>query len=430
MDKFKVPLVNLFLKLKGSTPLKMAQYAFSHTEFYNRLYKDYSLDNFEDLPVVTKYDFVGVSPYDLLSDEFRDKVFLYGETSGSSGSPTSAFLTKSDFEGLIALSLLSPFASSMKKAAKKNRAAVNGLTFGFTIAGLSFGTILQKAGFMVAQLGTRSTIATPERIARTIVKLRPSAIAATPLDFMSWLKIIKMDYPDDYKDVVENINFLLSTAEPCATSRQRQIEDYFNITHINTYASVDGLVSIQCPCGEMHLIDNLLEVELYDGNMNPIGQYGTGRLCFTNLLRKSTPMVKFLLDDLVTIKKSNCSYGYHKSIHPHGRYELSVDMNSRTMGNLDFEEIIYKYGLFMNYNVEILQDKININLEEYNENAKNSYNIPELKNEISEMLGIECNINLVSMGEMTPFRKIREAKSIIKVADKRKESRQELPSTL
>jgi phenylacetate-CoA ligase len=430
MDRLKIRLISPLLKLKGKSPLEMAQYAFSHTKFYNNFYKSNPLENFEDLPVVTKYDFTGISPYDLLSDEFKDKVILYGETSGSSGSPTSAFFTKNDFEGLISLSLLSPFASEMKKTAKQNRTAINGLTFGFTIAGFSFGAILQKAGFLVAQLGSRSTIATPERMARTIVKLKPSAISATPLDFMSWLKIIKKDYPDDYLEVVENLKFLLSTAEPCALSRQHQIEKFFDITHINTYASVDGLVSLQCPCGEMHLIDNLLEVELFNGNMEPIGPYGTGRLCFTNLVRKSTPMVRFLLDDLVTIKKTDCSYGYRKSIWPHGRYELSVDINNQTLGNLDFEDIIYRYGLFMNYNVEIYHDEVNIILEEYDENAINSCDISELKNEISRITGIGCSVSLVPLGELTAYRKVRDAKSIIKVADRRKESRQEMPSTL
>ena len=430
MDRLKVRLVGPLLKLKGKSALDMARYAFDHTNFYKKIYKDTSLDKFEDLPVITKYNFIGVSPYDLLSDEFRDKVILYGETSGSSGSPTAAFFTKNDFQGLISLSLLSPFASEMKRTAKQNRIAINGLTFGFTIAGFSFGAILQKAGFMVAQLGSRSTIATPERMARTIVKLKPSAISATPMDFMSWLKIIKIDYPNDYAEVVKNIKFLLSTAEPCALSRQHQIERYFDITHINTYASVDGLVSLQCPCGEMHLIDNLLEVELFSGKMEPIGPYGTGRLCFTNLIRKSTPMVRFLLDDLVTIKETKCSYGYRKSIQPHGRYELSVDINNHTLGNLDFEEIIYRYGLFMNYNVEIYHNRINLILEEYDGDFGNNYDLSGLKSEISRITGTDTSISIVPLGEMTAYRKVRDAKSIIKVVDKRNESRQEMPSTL
>lgn len=432
MNGFKVNILNFILKLRGSSPLGMARYASAHTKFYNRLYTGFSLDNFEDLPVVSKYDLTGVSPYDLLSDEFRDRVYIYGETSGSSGSPTPAFFTRKDFEGLVSLSLLSPYASSLKEAARENRMAVNGLTFGFTIAGFTFGAILQKAGFTVAQLGARSTIATPERMARTIVKLKPSAISATPLDFMSWMKITKADFPDDYEDVVGNIRFLLSTAEPCARSRQNRIEELFDLTHINTYASVDGFVSLQCPCGEMHLIDNLLKIELFDGDMNPLGPFGKGRLCFTNLLRRSTPMVRYLLDDLVTVKRSDCKHGYRKSIYPHGRYELSVDINDRTMGNLDFEEIIYRHGLFMNYGIEIKEDEVNINLEEYDikNNDNNLYGPSGIKDEVEAATGLRCRLNMVPLGELTPYRMVRSAKSVIKVVDMRNASRQDLPIVL
>lgn len=428
MDKLKARLVSLFLKLKGKTPLKMAQYAYSQTEFYHRHYQGRSLDDFDGLPVVTKYDLKGVSPFDLLSREFANKVFMYAETSGSSGSPTPAFFTKKDFSGLVTLSLLSPYSTAMMAAAKERRIAINGLTFGFTIAGFTFGAILQKAGFTVAQLGTRSTIATPERMAKTIVKLKPSAISATPLDFMSWMKIIKTDYPREYDDVLEKLKFLLSTAEPCALSRQRRIEEYFGITHINTYASVDGFVSLQCPCGEMHLIDNLLEIELYDGNMKKIGGYGTGRLCFTSLVRASTPMVKYLLDDLVTIKRSDCLYGYKRSIYPHGRYELSVDINNRILGNLDFEDIIYKHGLFLNYHVDIFEDKVVVKLEGYDE--KTNCDLSALKGEISAATGLDCQSDLIPSGEMTPYRKVRDAKSVVKVIDRRKISRQDIPVIL
>ncbi len=430
MDKFRSRIANLMLKHKSRSPLEMAKYASSHTEFYSRLYEGCSLDDFESLPVFTKYDLQGVSPYDLLSDEFKDRTFLYAETSGSSGSPTPSFFTRSEFDGLVLLSLLSPYSSALKEAAKENRTAVNGLTFGFTIAGFTFGAILQKAGFMVAQLGTRSTIALPERMAKTIIKLKPSVISATPLDLMSWLWIVKSDYPDDYPEVLENLKFLFSTAEPCAISRQRQIEDYFGITQINTYASVDGLASVQCPCGEMHLIDNLLDVELFDGNMEPAGRYGRGRLCFTNLVRRSTPMVRYLLDDLVTVKKSDCRHGYHKSITPHGRYELSVDINDRTLGSLDFEEIIFRHGLFMNYRLEISDDKVSLLLEEHDSLLRSSHDLSGLRSDLTEATGLECNIALVPLGKMTRYRQVREAKSVIKVLDARGKSRQEIPTVL
>ncbi|RCX20181.1 phenylacetate-CoA ligase [Anaerobacterium chartisolvens] len=422
-------LILKIMRIKSLKPVEMARYALKNTLFYKKFYKEWDGRSFDTLPVMTKYDLVGVSPYDLLSRQFKDQAYIYAETSGSSGAPTPSFLTRNDFKGLLGVTRLTPYMKEIKKEMGNNRTAVNGLTFGFTIAGTSFGALMQKHGALVAQLGTRSTIATPQRTAETIAKLKPFTISATPLDFMSWMEIIRVDLPSKHDDVIRNLKFLLSTAEPCAFSRKQQIERYFNITHVNTYASVDGLVSIPCPCGEMHLLKEMHYIELFDGQMNRIGEYGTGRLCFTGLIRKSTPMVRYMLDDVVTVKASNCEHGFKKSIMPHGRYELSMELNGKTWGNLDFEDIIYRYGLFMNYTIEVCSDVINIRLEEY-PIAKNDYDITGLTREITSLTSLKCIAELLPLGSITDIRKVREAKSVIKVLDLRDCSRQLMPQIL
>ena len=428
MLKYKITA--LMLKCKSMSIEKVAKYASKNTIFYEKFYAGYDRSNFSELPLLTKYDLVGVSPYELLNKEYEKKVVHYGETSGSSGSPTPAFFSKKEILSLVTLiSNLSPYAKVLKKAAEENRTAVNALTFGYTIAGFSFGTLMQKFGMLVAQLGSRSTIALPERNAKTIVKLKPSIISSTPLDFMSFMEIIRLDFFKEYEEVKSKFKVLLSTAEPCAISRQKQIEKYFNITHINNYASVDGFASIACPCGEKHIMDSIHHIELYDKDMNYIGTKGTGRLSYTTLLKRATPMVKYLLDDLVTVQESNCSYGYKKSIIPHGRYELSMEINNKAWGNLDFEEIIYQYGLFMDYMISVEEKEINLILEEY-PIAKNEYNLKGLKEGLERETELSCNIKLVPFGGLTSYRKVREAKSIVKVKDNRENSRQIIPEIL
>lgn len=328
------------------------------------------------------------------------------------------------------MSDISPYMKQLKELTKTNRTAINGLTFGFTVAGFTFGTLLQEIGFLVAQLGSRSTIAIPSRLADTIIKLKPSVITGTPLDFMSWMQIIFEKDKKKYTDVLSNLKFLLSTAEPCAISRQEQIKKFFNISHVNTYASVDGFISFDCPCGEKHVLDELLYIELYDKDKKLIGNKGTGRLCFTNLQKKSTPMIKYLLDDLITIKDSeNCPYGFEKAVIPHGRYELSININNKLLGNLDFEEIIFKYGLFMDYRVDIYDDRVDVLLEEY-PMAKADYRLNLLKEEMSDLIALECKIKLVPLGKLTPYKEVRSQKSIIKIKDHRECSTQTLPTIL
>lgn len=417
------------LALKRYSPIEMAKYAFKYTSFYKEYYKGYNLENFDEIPMLTKHDIIGRSPYELLSNEYKNKVFLYGETSGSSGAPTPSFFTQEDFRKWISLSSLSLFIPNIKAILDKNRTVVNGLTFGFTVAGFSIGAFMQNCGALVAQLGSRSTIAMPERMSKTIAKLCPSIICSTPLDFMIWMSIIKEDQEKDYDRTVDNIKMLLSTAEPCSLSRKRQIENYFNLRHVNIYASVDGFFSIPCICGELHVLDELHYIQLYNDKLKCIGSRGTGRLCFTNLFRKTTPMVKYLLDDLVTVEKSSCVYGFKKSIKPHGRYELSLNINNKLVGNLDFEEIIYRHGLFMDYRVEVYEDSMLIKVEEYMD-AKKDYNLKALEEEMVKNYGLKCKIILLPTGTLVDYRRVRETKSIIKVIDKRKSSKQQFPRIL
>ena len=421
-------LIEMLINLKKINPSKMAQYARDKTDFYQKFYQNYDVNNFKALPLLTKNHLTGLDPFELLSRDFVDEVSYYGETSGSSGSPTPCFFTARDFKNLTGLCALTPYTPLISQTLQENRVTVNGLTFGYTIAGFSFTQILLQCHAMVAQLGSRSTIATPERNARTIAKLKPSIIAATPLDLMVWLEIIRTDLPDEYPEVLRNLKILFSTAEPCANTRKQQLEKHFGIVHINTYATVDGFITIPCPCGEKHIIDGLYEIELYDQNLKSLGFYGTGRLCFTNLLRKTSPLVKYLIDDYVTITPSTCPHGFKNSVAPKGRYELTVDFNNRTWGSLDFEELIYKYGLPMDYRIFIHDEQIEVELEEYP--SCPGYDISSLKTELTTLTGLTVEVKLLKLGDLTSIRKVRENKSIIKILDLRKTSRQVLPQIL
>lgn len=410
-------------------PEKMAIYAQEKTKFYKKLYEGHSLKDINQIPIVTKKN-LPKSPYDMLSEDFKNKVSLYGSTSGSTGTPTPSFLTPDDFKKLIALSSFSPYTKDVKEILKNNRTAICSLAFGFTIAGLSFKELLERAGALVAPLGSRSTIATPTRIAKSIGLLLPSIIAATPYDFMTFMEILRIDDPKAYKDSLDKLKSVMSTAEPCSQSREKQIKKYFNLDYyINTYASVEGLVTIPCPCGEMHILENLYDMRLYDENLEYIGDEGKGRLCFTSQLRKTTPLINYLLDDLVTIKKSNCKYGYKKSINPHGRYELSLNLNNQLWGNLDFEEIIYKHGLFMTYFIDVYEDKMIIRLEEY-PIAKSEYSLEKLSSEMKKATGLKCIVQLLPLEKLTNLREPRKSKPIIKVKDHRLGSYQEFPTIL
>ncbi|MEN8151063.1 MAG: phenylacetate--CoA ligase family protein [Planctomycetota bacterium] len=427
---FYVTLKGRFLRSmigrKAFTPTGIAAYAKEHTRFYAEHYRGCDVNDFESLPLLTKKIVRDRPPFDLLSKPMEKKVVYYGETTGSTGSPTPSFYTSKEFHGATLLTMISPWFPMLKRTLAENRTCVNGLAFGFTVAGMSFGDLLKNIGGLVANTGSRSTLATPPRIARGIVRLEPSMVAAAPIDFLSWMRIVEEDWPDEAPRVKERLRALVSTAELFASERTRRISEHFEIEAVDTYACVEGFFSLPCPCGEKHVLP-AYHAELFDEDLNYIGTEGTGRFAFTNLLKKSSPMVRYLLDDLVTIHPSECPYGFTKSVIPHGRWELTVRINGETVNVEQFENEIFTHGLFGDFHVTVHDEHMDVTVEDY---AAPSGAGEAVAAGLEKRFGLRANVEVVPFGTLTDYREPRMSKPILKLTDARAESTQEAPTLL
>lgn len=409
-------------RLRRLSPVAMARYARRHTEHYAKAYADWDGKTFEDLPLLTKAIARAISPYDLLARPLRKKVFLYGETTGSTGSPTPSFLTRGEFRAATALARITPYYGLLHPTLARNRTCVNGLAFGFTIAGMSFGDVLANLGGLVANAGSRSTLATPHRIARCIARLRPSVIAATPCDFLAWMRILRDESPADYDAVVADLKVLLSTAELCAASRVRRIEEQFDLAHVNVYACVEGFFSLPCPCGEMHVL-GAYRPEVLDESGKLSNSEGTGRFVFTSLIKRSTPMIRYLLDDWVTLSASQCPYGFRTSVEPHGRFELSVRLGEERVGLRHFEQEIFEHGLFGEYRLELRPGSLHLAAETY----AGAPDAEALQGALHERFGMRTEVELVPYGALSDYRAVRQTKPLLRLVDQRPLSEQRVP---
>jgi len=418
----KARVLLALLRRRCLSPLGLARYARENTDYYARTLRDWDGARFEDLPLLTKEQARSISPYDLLSRRLAKKVFIYAETTGSTGSPTPSFFTRGEFHAATLLGHITPYHAMLKEAMKHNRTCVNGLAFGFTVAGMSFGDLLANLGGLVANTGSRSTLATPARIARAIARLRPSIIAATPGDFLAWMRIVREDHKDDYARVVESLQVLMSTAELCAASRVERIEEEFDIVHADIYACVEGFFALPCPCGEKHVLP-AYHVELFDENRRPLGREGTGRFAFSNLLKRSTPMVRYLLDDWVTISPSECRYGFKTSILPHGRYELTLPVEGGRIGTRHIEDVLFRHGLFGAYEVSVESDRCRATLERYTGKP----DVEALGTELQKLLGMPAEVRIVEYGTLVDYREVRAGKPLLRVVDRRPVSEQIAP---
>jgi phenylacetate-CoA ligase len=414
------------MRLKASSPAGLARFAKYHTAFYKRFYAGLDENDFRALPLLRKEEVRDVSPYDLLSDRYRDSVMYYGETTGSLGSPTPSFYTEREFKNARLMSHLSPYGPYLKQSLAENRTAVNGLAFGFTVAGMSFGDVLANSGAMVANVGSRSTLATPERIGRALVRLRPSVVAAAPIDFLSWARIAREDYPERWEAAFSRLRVLMTTAELCSPQRVRRIEEHFGVVQINTYACVEGFFALACPCGRQHVLD-AYDAEVLDERLERASEFGSGRFVFTNLVKKSGPLIRYLLDDQVTIERCDCPYGYEKSIFPHGRWELSVLLGGERLNVAHFEDAIFEHGLFGDYRVNVYDDRLEVTLEDY---AAAPEAAERVKDGLQKRFGLPVTVEVVPFGKLTAYRAVRASKPLLKLVDRRSTSTQQTPEVM
>jgi len=412
-------LLLALLRLRAMRPLAMARYARRHTKYYAQAWRDWNGARFEDLPLLTKPQAREASPYDFLAKPCARTVRWYAETTGSVGSPTPAFFTPRELHAATLLARITPWHARLRAVLDENRTCLNGLASSFTIAGHSFGDLMANLGGLVANAGSRSTLATPERIARALVRLKPSVVAATPGDFLAWMRIVEEDWPGEYPGVVDAVKVLLSTAELCAAARVKRIEERFDLTHIDVYACVEGFFSLPCPCGAKHVLP-AYHAELVDEELRPLGSLGTGRFVFTNLVKRSTPMVRYLLDDWVTIARGSCPWGFALDIVPHGRYELTVDTGGRRIGVRHLEQALFEHGLFGEYRAELREDGLRVVVEQYDARVA----LP------AELCGLPARIDTVPYGALTDYRAVRQAKPILRLVDARASSAQTVPTHL
>jgi len=431
-DLFDLPLsvrlglVRRLLQARAMTPEAMAAHAKASTRFYAGFYRDHDPADFASLPVLRKEMVRDISPYDLLARGYEQRVRWYGETTGSTGSPTPAFYTSGEFRSARVVALCSPWLDKARRTLRDNRTCVNGLAFGFTIAGPAFGDVMAGMGGLVAQIGSRSTLATPPRIARGLARLEPAVMTAAPVDFLAWMRILREDWPERYDAVAGSLKFLISSAELCSASRSRRLCEHFGIDHIDVYACVEGMFSLPCTCGAKHILP-AWKVELFDRDLAPIGPTGTGRLAFTSLVKRSTPMLRYLLDDQVTVERCACPHGFELSVVPHGRYELNCELPCGTVNVRHFEEALFEHGLFGDYQVLVHDDHIAVTVERY---ADPPVPVEAIEHGFREAFGLETRVTAVAYGELTDYRAPRGTKPILRLRDQRASSTQDVPKFL
>ncbi len=296
-------------KYQNQRVKNLVKYALTHSEFFKKHYAGYDLDDFLSLPTVNKkimmdnltaYNTVGLSKEEILDfcltvEKTRDfsqrlKGINIGMSSGTSGNKGVEIVTPTE-EKYMKSALLARF--DFPKNEKIN------LAFILRVSAPAFN--LDKFGHKLTYISQLNSI---DEIKKQLEKIQPNVISAPP----SMLKLIAKEVENGGLSIAPKR--LIAYAEILYPDVKDYLTGVFQCAVHEIYKCTEGPIAISCRYGYLHINEDLVLVETLnnDGTITPPGQ-PCQKLIVTDLHKKSQPIIRYELNDLITISPDKCQCG-------------------------------------------------------------------------------------------------------------------------
>ena len=289
--------------------VSMAKYAASRSKFFGRLYEGKVLEDFFSLPRVNKkvmmenltdYNTVGLTREEVMAfclevERTRDftKRLLgvnVGMSSGTSGNKGVEIVTRAE-EMYMKAALFARF--DFPKGEKLN------LAFILRVSAPAFN--LDVFGHKLTYISQLDTI---ENISGKLEALKPNVISAPP----SMLRMIARESEAGRLRI--SPKKLVSYAEILYPDVKEYLVKVFGCPVHEIYKCTEGPIAISCSHGSLHINEDMVLVETLnlDGTRTEPGK-PCQKLVVTDLHKRSQPIIRYELNDIVTISPQKCSCG-------------------------------------------------------------------------------------------------------------------------
>ncbi len=155
------------------------------------------------------------------------------------------------------------------------------------------------------KLNYMSTMTKPEELIDKINAKMLTIIMAPP----SMLRILI----NLSKKIKMPIKMIVSYAEVLEKEEKEKIEKAFNCKVTEIYQASEGQLGSTCKCGNLHINEDLVFVELYDEEGNVIDEPGkmASRMLVTNLVNNAQPLIRYEMNDLIVLgEKCPCGSAF------------------------------------------------------------------------------------------------------------------------
>lgn len=231
---------------------------------------------------------------------FMARKLKYDRTSGSSGKYMEIYWDKKDYmKSMTPLWLLRKKYYGISTSDK--------MCYFFTIYDKEIEE--EKDEYLKGNVLTFSKInlSTPRiiEIYKKMCEFRPKWLILQPSIAVLLCQCIKK-YSLEKLDSVEYVEF---TSEILTEEVRNMTKETFECQIANQYGANEfNSIAYECPCGNMHIMDSNVYVEIIDEEGNSVKNQ-TGEICITTLTNHAMPLIRYKIGDIGQITDKTCSCG-------------------------------------------------------------------------------------------------------------------------
>jgi phenylacetate-CoA ligase len=205
--------------------------------------------------------------------------------------------------------------------------------------------------------------------------------------------------------------------EPLTAARRRRISGLWGVPVIEEYGSTEtGSLAGECPNGRMHLWADRALFEVYDPQTGTVRAEGEGQLVVTPLFREAMPLLRYNLEDNVSVSYDDCACGWNlPTVQVLGRAAFGYRVGAATITQHKLEELVFSlpesYGvMFWRARAEPTALRIEIEVAEEHRAAARA----ELAASVRAAFGVDTDVTGLAPGTLIPHDALTAMPDVVK----------------